>query len=231
MSVAAKSETFRIAYYDGGDAPFVYTTAGKVTGIFPEVMSAIAHQSGDQLEEQVLPIKRVLQAFEMGITDIEVGVNPKWRSTSSVPGLYSDPFVTVNDILCYRPGERRKHESVTSFKGETIGVIANYSHPEFDASFANGSIKRADIYTNPSLLTMLKANRFNQIIISQYVKQYWTKVDAGKYNCEEGRYVQSSDIMLRVHPSKAHALPRLNAAIEALKKNGELNAILKRNVN
>ncbi|MFZ6862427.1 substrate-binding periplasmic protein [Undibacterium sp. Ji67W] len=231
LCLQVNAETFRVAYYDGGDVPFVQTTNGRVYGIFPELMAAIAQKSGDQIEVQALPIKRLLNAFEIGSIDIEVGVNPKWRSASLVPGIYSDPFLVVSDILCYRFGEVKKNERIADFSGDTIGVIANYSYPEFDPAFTSGLIKRADAFTNPNLLTMLKAKRFDQIIISQYVKQYWAKSDPAKYNCEEGRIVESSEVMLRVHPSKASALPRLNAAIESLKKSGELDAIIKRNIN
>jgi len=231
ISIDSHAETFRVAYYDGGDAPFSYTLNGQLIGIFPDLMAAIARQSGDQLENQALPMKRLLNAFESGLLDIEVGVNPKWRSTSLTPGAYSDAFLLVNDVLCYRVGKRKKNENISNFLGETIGVIANYSYPEFDAAFAKGSIKRADIFTNTSLLVMLKAMRFDQIIISQYVKQYWAKTDPDKYNCEEGRVVESRSIMLRVHPTKAYAVMRFNAAINTLKKNGELDAILRRYIN
>lgn len=75
---------------------------------------------------------------------------------------------------------------------------------------------------------MLKAQRFDQIIISIYVKQYWEKQDPARYACEEGRVIDENEMMLRLHPDKADALPRLNAAIEALKKSGEMDAIFRR---
>lgn len=228
LASAARAETFRIAYYDGGDVPFVITGKDAPAGIFPDLMAAIARQTGDKLEEKFLPIRRILKSFEDGTLDIEVGANPKWRATSSVPGLYSKAFGSARAVLCYRRGGVKPAQAVSDFYGQSIGLIAGYNYPEFDDAFAQGKIRREDIPNSPSLLMMLKAQRFDQIIISIYVKQYWEKQDPARYACEEGRVIDENEMMLRLHPDKADALPRLNAAIEALKKSGEMDAIFRR---
>ncbi|WP_422989620.1 substrate-binding periplasmic protein [Undibacterium sp. Ji50W] len=224
----AMADTFRIAYYEGGDAPFVLVGDKGPSGIFPDLMAAIVRLSGDKLDQQYLPMRRLLKSFEDGQLDIEVGANPKWRSNSSLPGLYSLSFGLPRAVLCFRPGEAPKKQAVSDFFGQKIGVISGYFYPEFEAAFASGDIQRADIFNSPNLLLTLKAKRFDQIIISNYVRQYWTKVDAQRYACDEGRMIDESEMMLRVHPSRAAALPRLNAAITALKKSGELDAIFRR---
>lgn len=228
QSLPVGAESFRVAYYDGGDVPFVILNKQGVSGIFPDLMAAIMRQTGDQLNQQYMPIKRILKSFEDGQLDIEVGANPKWRANSTVPGLYSTAFATGRAVLCYRPGELKTNQAVADFYGQKIGLIAGYNYPEFDAAFAQRKIRRADIFTSTSLLMMLKAQRFDQIIISIYVKQYWQKFDPQRYACEEGRVVDENGMLLRLHPSKAEALPRLNAAIEALKKSGEIDAIFRR---
>ncbi|MBI3731175.1 MAG: transporter substrate-binding domain-containing protein [Burkholderiales bacterium] len=224
----AMADTFRIAYNEGGDAPFVMLDKRGPRGIFPDLMSAIVKLSGDKLEQRYLPMRRLLKSFEDGQLDIEVGANPKWRSSSLVPGVYSIAFGLPRAVLCFRPGETPKAQAVTDFYGQKVGVISGYSYPEFEAAFASGKIQREDIFNSPNLLLTLRAKRFDQIIISNYVRQYWTKVDAQRYACDEGRMIDESEMMLRVHPSKADALPRLNAAIATLKKSGELDAIFRR---
>ncbi len=224
----AKANTFRIAYYEGGDAPFVLLDKTGPRGIFPDLMAAIVRLSGDKLDQRYLPMRRLLKSFEDGQLDIEVGANPKWRSSSPVPGVYSITFGLPRAVLCFRPGEAPKEQALTDFYGQKVGVISGYSYPEFDAAFASGKIQREDIFNSPNLLLTLRAKRFDQIIISNYVRQYWTRVDPQRYACDEGRMIDESEMMLRVHPSKADALPRLNAAIATLKKSGELDAIFRR---
>ncbi|CAN5684277.1 ABC transporter substrate-binding protein [soil metagenome] len=224
----AKADNFRIGYYDTADAPFVIIGKNGPVGIFPDVMAAIVKLTGDTLDQRYFPVKRIFKSFEDGLLDIEVGVNPKWRANSRVPGVYSKAFGTAKAVLCYRPGEVKTHQEVSDFYGQKIGLIVGYSYPQFDEAFANGHIQRADIHSNTSLLLMLKAKRFDQIILGTYVRQYWAKVDPESFACAEGRMIDESDMMLRLNPGKAAALPRLNAAIDALKKNGELNAIFKR---
>lgn len=231
MASPAMADTFRIAYYEGGDAPFVLVGPKGPSGIFPDLMAAIVRLSGDKLDQQYLPMRRLLKSFEDGQLDIEVGANPKWRANSTVPGVYSMAFGLPKAVLCFRPGEVPKKQAVSDFYGQKIGVISGYSYPEFEAAFATEQIQRADIFNSPNLLLTLKAKRFDQIIISSYVRQYWTKIDAKRYACDEGRMIDESEMMLRIHPSRATALPRLNAAIATLKKSGELDAIFRRHTN
>lgn len=228
LACTAEAETLRVAYFEQGDIPYVIREGKGGKGIFPDLMSAIARETGDTLDVRFMPNARIQGEFDQGYLDIEVGANPVWRKEAKVPGLYSEPFGLARTVLCYRHGVMPSQESVMAFAGQRIGTIAGFHYPEFDAAFSSGVIQRENVDNHRRLLLMLNAHRFDQIFISKHIKDYWIGQDSARYGCTEGRTVDQGAMMLRLHPARANVLPRLNAAIATLRKSGELDAIFKR---
>lgn len=228
MGGAVQAETLRVAYFEQGDVPFVIRDGSKGKGIFPDLMAAIARVNGDTLSVRFLPNARIQGEFDQGLLDLEVGANPAWRKEAKVPGLYSISFGLARTVLCYRLGVHRTKDQVEDFAGERIGTIAGYHYPEFEAAFNSHLVSRENVDNPRNLLLMLNAKRFKQVFVSKQVKDYWQAQDRASYGCLEGRTVDQAEMMIRVHPARSNILPKLNAAIESLRKSGELDAIFRR---
>ncbi len=222
------AETFRVGIFASGDRPFSFPPGSPQPGIYPELIHAIARESGFKIELVYVPAARLLRMFEIGELDIEIGANPAWRKNSPMKSVYSDSYATAYEILCFRPGEAKPGNHARDFPGYDIGVQAGYWYPNFEQAFAEGKVKRRDTNNAEQLLKMLHAKRFPAIIVSKYAADFYRKEDPVHYNCEQGAITDQAQEMLRLPATRANALPRLNAAIAKLKKNGEINAIYAR---
>jgi ABC-type amino acid transport substrate-binding protein len=225
MCGAVQADTFRVGIFANGDRPFSFAQGSPQPGIYPDLMRAIARESGDKIELVYVPAARLLRMFEIGELDIEVGSNPAWRKSSPIRSVYSASYATAYEILCFLPGEAKPGNAARDFPGYDIGVQAGYYYPNFEKAFADGSVKRRDTNNAEQLLKMLNAKRFQAIIISKYAADFYKKVNPAQYACEQGAITDQAMEMLRLPATKADALPRLNAAIARLKKSGEIEAI------
>lgn len=221
----AQAETFRVGIFSTGDQPFSFPQGSAQAGIYPDLIQAIGRASGDQIELIYVPAARLLRMFELGELDIEVGANPAWRKDSPIQSVYTDSYATAREILCFRQGELKAGDKGEDFPHTEIGVQTGYFYPRFEAAFKSGLVRRRDTYNAEQLLRMLRAKRFNAIIISKYAADYYKKASPGEYACDQGAVTDQAGEMLRLPATKANALPRLNAAIAKLKKSGELKAI------
>jgi ABC-type amino acid transport substrate-binding protein len=228
MAWQAHADTFRVGIFEAGDQPFSFRQGSPQSGIYPDLIQAIARESGDKIELVYVPAARLLRMFEARQLDIEIGANPAWRTQSPIKTVYSKSFSTAREILCFRQGEAKPGDRGEDFPGYEIGVQAGYVYPRFEAAFQTGMVQRKDTYNAEQLLRMLRANRVSAIILSKYAAEYYAKLDPVQYGCQAGAITDEADEMLRLPVEKADALPRINAAIEKLKRTGELKAIYAR---
>ena len=219
------AETFRVGIFANGDRPFSFPQGSPQPGIYPDLIRAIARESGDHIDLVYVPAARLLRMFEIGELDIEIGANPAWRQGSPIQSVYSESYATAYEIICFRPGEAKPGNHAKDFPGYDIGVQSGYVYPNFEAAFANGTVNRRDTNNAEQLLKMLNAKRFPAIILSKYAADFYKKENPQQYNCAQGDITDQAQEMLRLPASKAAALPRLNAAIAKLKKSGEVAAI------
>lgn len=221
----AQAETFRVGIFSTGDQPFSFPQGSTQLGIYPDLIQAIGRISGDQIELVYVPAARLLRMFEVGDLDIEIGANPAWRKDSPIKSVYTNSYAIASEILCFRKGELQVGDKGEDFPNTEIGVQTGYFYPRFEAAFKSGLVRRHDTYNAEQLLRMLRAKRFNAIIISKYAADYYNKANPGEYACDQGAVTDQAGKMLRLPATKASALLRLNAAIAQLKRSGELKAI------
>lgn len=228
LPLTASAEYFRVGIFAMGDQPFSFPPGSARAGIYPDLIRAIAKESGDQIELVYVPAARLLRMFELGELDIEIGANPAWRKNSPIKSVYSDSYGTAIEILCFYPGQSKPGDKGEDFPGWEIGVQTGYFYPRFEQAFAKGTVKRRDTNNAGHALRMLRAKRFSAVIVSKYAAEYYRKESPAQYECEPGPVTDQAEEMLRLPASRAAALPRLNAAIARLKKNGTIDAIYAR---
>ena len=59
-----------------------------------------------------------------------------------------------------------------------------------------------------------------------YLRHAHPELQAGKERLEEGPVINSSELRIRLHRSRAELLPALNAAIAAMRRDGSLQRIM-----
>ncbi len=219
------AETLKVALSSEGIPPVSFPKDSNRAGVYSTLFKEFSLITGDTYQFVHLPQRRLIKHFNDGLIDIEPGINPIWRENNKVPGLYSVPFMVATEVFVFAPGKSKKIRKVDDLFGERIGVISGYVYPKYAKSFNAGVILREDGENERNLLFRLAAGRFNQVIVQANSVEYWMAVEPEFQKLEVGPVNYTAEIMMRVHPSKAAAIPRLNNAIHLLKNNGKIREI------
>lgn len=219
------AENFRVMLYTDSFPPYFFEKGNVETGIVRDIFAALAKETGDSFEYVRVPFKRGLHHFETGQIDIEPMSNPVWRQTSAVKGIFSIPFAVSEEIVLFDAEQYLPVDSPEDLIGHTVGVVMGYQYPVYGPYFADGLIKAHPLRDENKLIQLLLAGRLGQALMNKDFAQYQIKTLGLKGRLIIGKPCSVVDMMIRFHPSKKHAVPRLNKAIEKLLKNGTIKSI------
>ncbi len=217
----AHADTIRVAFYDY--APMMMQDTRS--GIYHDLFSAIARRTGDTFSIQYYPYARSKAMFERGEIDIEPGISANWTAHLAVPGIQSVPFGRAVDVLVFDPARQRPASLPAELTGTSLGTVRGYAYPRFEALFDNKQIERVDVVDERHLLMMLAKNGIDRAIVNRVVADYLIKETPAYRRFELGAVVGDVEIGLRIHPSKAGVVARINQAIEALQRSGDIERI------
>lgn len=228
ISFSSTADSLKVVLYDGGSPPLFFEDGDSNTGIYVDLLNEIGTVSGHQFEFQYYPTKRAMVLFEEGSVDMEVGINPAWRSSSKVPGEYSDPFGKSEDVVLFQPGKVKPVTTADDLAGAKVGTIKGFYYAGYMDAFASKMINRQDSQDEDKLMNKVASGRIDAAFIRKEAAQYRIKVDSKFKDLVIGDVIGSADIMLRIHPSKSSVVESINAAIKTLKESGKLDEIYSR---
>lgn len=224
----AYGDTFTVIAYQNANPPFHIRMPNSEFGhggIFVDMFKRLGVLTGDRFVFKHYPVSRALREFDQGMVDIEPGINPGWRSQRKQPGLYSVEFGKSIEVLLFGHGKKVGFKVASDLSGKTLGVVRGYVYPVLTKAFNNGTINRVDNVSEFYLLKQLDANCYDQILIGYQTALYYMKREVKYQRFEIGAPVSEAGVYMRVHPSKAALLPRLNLALEQMLADGEVDAI------
>ena len=225
FSLPLSAKTLIVGLTQMGNPPLTFAKQDKRRGIYRAVLAEIGKLSGDKFVFRYFPPKRLLSAFEKGQIHIEPGINPSWRINAKVPGNYTEPFTTSENIVLFAPGKKRNVMRPMDFLNQRIGTIRGYYYPGYMTLFESGRIIREEGDSEYNLLARMAGGRFDQIFVQKDVALYWMNEIPEFSNFEIGPVNFKDPIMLRVHPTVKQAIPRLNQSIVTLRENGTIEKI------
>jgi len=219
LVMPAAAEMLKVGIYEA--PPLVFDKKSPLLGIYKEIFVEISKLTSDTFEFEENSAGRTLDAFNAGKIDIEPGINPIWRKNQLVPGLYSVPFAKSETVLVSLPGSKENRRFLRT------GRVVGYEYPELEDQYAKQAWLTVVAADERGLFDLLNRKKADQILMQSQVARYW--LDSGRIRKPE-RYelsepVEVQDIMMRVHPNKASAIPRLNKAIKTLLDNGTIQKI------
>ncbi len=222
------AEKFRVTFYSPSLPPYYFSEDDPRTGIFKDILSEIGKITDDKFEFLYLPAARAILMFERGEVDLEIGVNPQWRSESNVSGVYTIPYTYCTDSVIFAKGKRIDVNRPEDLIGQRIGVVRGYVYPKFTELFESGEIQVEPSKNEKGLLDMLHYKRFDQILMNKVVAQYLIKTEIQYKDFEIGDDVDHIEVMMRLHPEKSQRISQLNSAITKLKSTGKIAEIYSR---
>jgi polar amino acid transport system substrate-binding protein len=219
------ADTFSYIAYDPPNEPHHFAKGSQNLGINGDILAEIGKITGDNFEVHYYPVARALYLFDHGLIDIEPGISPQWRNKSSVKALYSVPFGNSTEVVLFSPGNKIAITEPQVLFGKQVGIVRGYSYPKYDNYFDTGDIIKINNVSETLLLKQLLHGRLQQIFIGLQTILYMQKTHPEYRQFEIGDVISELPVMLRIQPSKADALPRINAAISQLLANGTIKKI------
>ncbi|MEH6473888.1 MAG: transporter substrate-binding domain-containing protein [Halopseudomonas sp.] len=223
-TLVSRADDIRVGFYNA--PPLMIQQSNS--GIYHELLQQVGAITGDNFIIEYFSIARLQRSFEEGKLDLEPGVNPQWRQQSPVPGVYSDAFASLEQILLFRPGKALQVTGPRSLAGKQIGTIRGYIYPGFSQSFASGEIERIDVTDEPQLLRLLEKGRVDQVFIDRVVQRHWAVQNPQFKDYQASQPLSDIAIMLRLHPSRSGKLASINSALALLHQRGVTEQIFER---
>ena len=195
-----------------------YYIPNKATpGIVGEFIPLVLSEADIAGVEINFPPKRTNQALKNGDLDFDT-VCAEWFPDQNVGPEFvlSEPFLTVKEYFVTLKSGSVENKVV----GTNIGTLLGYYY------YDDNSFHRIDFKSEKELVLALKKERIERVLIGDLTASYWSK----KLNIplELQQLHTQGELRIRFHKQKQHLLPKINAAIQSLKKNGTVNNIVEK---
>ena len=208
----------------GSAMPMTEFSNGTLTGgLLKEFGDALARELHYTPYYVSLPRKRVEAALGGGQVDLLCDLRPEWLDE---PGwLWSDAIFTNQQIVVSR-ADMAPLKRLADLRERRIGTILGYRYPELDAALGQYFV-RDEAASDDLNLSKLLRHRFDYLLTNSLYFEYQLK-DHAEYRQQHLRVfpVMSFDTYCALPLRGKLDRERLNKAIAALKKRGDIQRMM-----
>ncbi|MEH6625381.1 MAG: transporter substrate-binding domain-containing protein [Motiliproteus sp.] len=218
ISGLALGETFRVGVPATDQAPFIWREHNEFKGIYPDIIELLAAEMGVQMILVPLPQARLLKHFSIGVIDLEPGVSQRRSDSDELQGvsLYSLPFMTVNEVIIYRPTLSFPVFILQDLGDKRVATVRGATVPDY--------IRRDDLS--------------NELQIAQRVHRGWNDIGLMKealalhylrtlnLNYQISLPYETNPVVFRLHRHQQEWLEPMNQAVSRLKERGAIEELI-----
>lgn len=206
------------------DLKRIQNTQSLETGILKDLGEALFKEMNFKPTIILLPKKRVAPSLLSGSANIVCHLNEIWQSKIAKDVYWSHDIYQSTNVIVYI-GNKPLHQ-IKDLYGLRVGGVLNFVYRDLEPHFQSKRITREDGPNNESNLQKLLNGRISAIIMSNLEYNYYKKL----YPNLDSADLEMDSIMTKCalsKKSKKITLDKLNKAIDAIRKNGTLDKILK----
>ncbi|WP_421862635.1 substrate-binding periplasmic protein [Motiliproteus sp.] len=223
-SVSATADTgsgnqLRVGMPSPGQVPYFWRNEqGEFEGIYADTLRLIAEDLGIELAFVPLSQARLRRHFIAGEIDLEAGVPVNLETSASLKqvSLYSRPFGIVNEVIIYRPELSFPVFILKDLEGKRVATVRGSSVPD--------KLIRED-FSNQWQIAQRVHRGWNEIGLMKEVSALRYRRE-GQLNYEISLPYVSHPVTFRLHRSRGELLDGMNASIEKLEQQGELERVV-----
>lgn len=208
--------------------PYSYLDGnGQATGIAVDVMRRAMAQSGNQLEFVFYPAKRLNALLDEGRLDLNYADSPAWNGADATQRfVYSQPYLQVREYLYFLADHPARHLPAAQLRGLRIGVVRGYTYRNLDDALNNGQLSRLETSRDQALLDLLVRRRVDAIaMVDELFNDQLATRKLDPQGFTRGAKLSDAPLVIKLQRRHAGQLPRLNAALQALIRSGEVERI------
>lgn len=190
-------------------------------GLHADLGAALARRLGRPVQMQALPRKRIAQALESGEADLVCDYQAAW-----LPGPFSWSRAFIPDrTVVATPASLPAPLRLQDLAGHPIGTVLGYAYPEV-AQALREDFRRDDAPDAVANLRKLEVGRVPHALTGLRLLDYQRRVGSFTLALHPPLVVAEVLGQCGLSPRSAVTLKALNAAIQRLVAEGELNRIL-----
>lgn len=194
-----------------------------VEGLHLDIGQALARRLGRELVTRPVPRKRLAEALQRGEGDLLCDYQSDW-----LPGAFawSRPFIP-DQALLISAATAPAPAGLAALAGQPVGTVRGYVYPEV-ADALRASFMRDDAPDALANLQKLALGRVQHALTGRRVLEYQQRIGHFKLALHPPLVVAEVLAQCALSASSPVGLAALNAAIQALVGEGELNRLLAR---
>lgn len=194
-----------------------------VEGLHLDLGQALGRRLGREVVARPVPRKRLAEALQRGEGDLLCDYQSDW-----LPGVFawSRPFLP-DQALLISAAVAPAPAQLSALAGEPIGTVRGYVYPEVSEALRGGFVRddAPDAVTN---LQKLELGRVRHALTGRRVLEYQQRLGHVRLALHPPLVVSEVLAQCALSPSSPVGLAALNAAIQGLVAEGELNRLLAR---
>lgn len=217
LALQARAETVDMLVF-ANPGLFDVAADGRITGLGGELIDRIAAVSGVEMRIQVMPPARVLQTLSQQPGSCVAGVPRLPDNEALVQWL--GQLASSSMMLYGRPDEQRRVSATRDLRGTVIAAQRNSLPATW---LRDQGLQVQEVRDTLTGLRMLQARRVDYWLVNELVAQRFLQSLGGEPPVRPLQNFGRIDAHLACHRDTAPAaLDKLRAAMEQLRRNGEL---------
>jgi len=230
LSVLADDKTtLIIGYGDHNSAPYAIESGERLSsGIIKDIATELSGELDINITFIKTPRKRTERYLESNTIHLILITTPHWLSNSEKL-QWSDTIFIEKDIMVIKADDSNLYQQLADFRGMTIGTIRGYKYPTLQPFFDKEYFVRYDVNNLNVNLIRLGLNRIDALVDAEVLINYQLKKNE---NPQEFKVlplvVSEQNIQAALSPNAPVTLVTFNQALNRLKDQGVIAAILKK---
>jgi len=209
--------------------PWLNREGTVYTGAYVEILRELARRVGRRLEIQDCPVRRCLAMLKQGQVDWSIGLNRTPDRTVYLDFLPTPYRLAVADrVFLVRRGESSRIWRYDDLLGPRIGVVGGSSYfPTFDSDARLIKESAPSIEANLHKLVLGRIDAVplpeDQALVLVHRLKMENQVEAAKFRVQDP--TPRSVAIARASPLAMALMPKLETAMQAIRRDGTLAAI------
>jgi polar amino acid transport system substrate-binding protein len=230
LSALADNKTkLIITYGDHNSAPYAIEKGEQLSG---GIIKDIATELSDELDVGVTfiktPRKRIERYLENNTIHLVLIANPAWLINSDKL-QWSETILIEKSIMVIKASNENKYQEIIDFRGMIIGTIRGYKYTNLQPYFDKEYFIRYDVSNLNVNFIRLALERIDALVDSEILINYQLKQNKNAQIFKVLPLIVSQhNIQAALSPNAPITLTQLNQALNKLKDQGVIAAILKK---
>lgn len=222
----APAETITFAISTGSAMPMTQFQGETLSGgLLKDFGDALARELMMEPRYLNLPRKRVEAALASGQADLLCDLRPEWLDFR---GWHWSDTVFSNQMIIVSRRDTPPLVRLGGLAGKRVGTVLGYRYPEIEGQI-EGDFERDDGASDEVNTTKLLKGRYDYMVSNALYYDYQRTVHPGRAQLSPERFsIRQFDTFCALPPKGRLTLERVNRAILALRRRGEMQHMLDR---